>query len=242
MANRRMFSLEIVDTDAFLDMPASTRLLYYDLGMRADDDGFLQNAQKIARYTGAGADDLRLLAAKGYIIPFENGIVVIRHWHANNQIRKDRYKPTICSQEKAALTVSNNGAYERLQIWQPNGNHLETQVRLDKVRLAEGDARTREASSPAPPASEMMRRISDHQRAEQIIRRYGLPDNDPTLEAVLEDAEAHGWEKLEAALQTAALSNSRQKISVVFYRSILTAIPKEDAHARADPYANYPVF
>lgn len=106
-----------------------------------------------------------------------------------------------------------------------------------------GDARTREASSPAPPASEMMRRISDHQRAEQIIRRYGLPDNDPTLEAVLEDAEAHGWDKLEAALQKAALSNSRQKISVVFYRSILTAEPrKEKTGARADPYANYERF
>ena len=92
---------------------------------------------------------------------------------------------------------------------------------------------------PAPPASEMQTLRENHQYAEQLIRRYGLPDNDPTLEAVLEDAEAHGWEKLEAALQTAALSNSRQKISVVFYRSILTAEPrKEPAHARADPYAN----
>jgi len=241
MANRRMFSLEIVDTDAFLDMPASTRLLYYDLGMRADDDGFLQNAQKIARYTGAGADDLRLLAAKGYIIPFETGIVVIRHWHANNQIRKDRYKPTICSQEKAVLTISNNGAYERLSVWQPNGNHLETQSRIGQLS-SEEDTRTREASPPAPPASEMQTLRANHQHAEQLIRRYGLPDNDPTLEAVLEDAEKHGWEKLETALQTAALSNSRQKISVVFYRSILTAIPKEDAHARADPYANYERF
>lgn len=239
MANRRMFSLEIVDTDAFLDMPASTRLLYYDLGMRADDDGFLQNAQKIARYTGAGADDLRLLAAKGYIIPFENGIVVIRHWHANNQIRKDRYKPTICSQEKAVLTISNNGAYERLQIWQPNGNHLETQVRLGKVRLGEEDARARATSTP--PATEMQTLRDNHQHAEQLIRRYGLPDNDPTLDAVLEDAEKHGWERLEAALQEAALSNSRQRISVKFYRSILTATPKKE-DARGDPYANYDVF
>lgn len=96
---------------------------------------------------------------------------------------------------------------------------------------------------PAPPASEMQTLRENHRRAEQIIRRYGLPDNDLTLEAVLEDAEAHGWDKLEAALQTAALSNSRQKISVVFYRSILTAEPrKEKTGARADPYANYERF
>ena len=83
----------------------------------------------------------------------------------------------------------------------------------------------------------------NHQHAEHVIRRYGLPDNDPTLEAVLEDAEKHGWEQLEAALQKAALSNCRQNISVMFYRSILTAEPrKEQPNARADPYANYDVF
>ena len=90
-----MFSLQVVDTDHFLDMPATARLLFYDLGMRADDDGFLQNAQRIARATGAGKDDLALLVAKGYVIPFDSGVFVIRHWGVNNQIRRDRYHPNL---------------------------------------------------------------------------------------------------------------------------------------------------
>ena len=111
MANRRMFSLLVVDTDHFLDMPATARLLFYDLGMRADDDGFLQNAQRIARTTGAGKDDLALLVAKGYVIPFESGVYVIRHWGVNNQIRRDRYHGTLCTAEKAMLSLNAAGEY-----------------------------------------------------------------------------------------------------------------------------------
>ena len=108
MANKRMFSLSVIDTDKFLDMPVSSQLLYFHLGMRADDDGFVSSPKRIARTTNCGDDDLRILATKGYIIPFESGVVVIRHWRQNNQLRSDRYRETVCKNEKATLSIIDN--------------------------------------------------------------------------------------------------------------------------------------
>ena len=103
MASRRMFSLDIVDSDNFLDMPSSSRCLYYDLGMRADDDGFV-NSRKVIRLTNVTEDDLKILIAKKYVLPFKSGVVVITHWKRNNFIRGDRYQPTMYQQEKLQLT------------------------------------------------------------------------------------------------------------------------------------------
>ena len=111
MANRRMFSLDVVDTDTFLELPISSQALYFHLGMRADDDGFVSAPKKVTTIIGANQDDLKLLIAKGLIIRFENGIVVIRHWRQNNYIQKDRYKETVYQDQLAALSV-NNGIYE----------------------------------------------------------------------------------------------------------------------------------
>ena len=108
MAERRMFAKTIIDSDAFLDMPLSTQALYFHLSMRADDDGFINNPKKIQRMVGCSDDDLKLLCAKNFIIPFESGIVVIKHWRIHNYIRNDRYKPTTYADEKAQLTVKEN--------------------------------------------------------------------------------------------------------------------------------------
>ena len=107
MANKRMFSLDVVDTDKFLDMPATTQCLYFHLGMRADDDGFVSSPKKITKLANCGEDDLRVLASKGYIIPFESGIIVITHWKQNNNIKKDRYQATKCTKERQNLTLTN---------------------------------------------------------------------------------------------------------------------------------------
>lgn len=112
MAERRMFSKKIIDSDPFLDMPATARLLYYDLSMRADDDGFVNSPRKIIRMTGASEDDLRVLIAKQYVIPFESGVVVIKHWKIHNYIQSDRYKETMYLDEKALLSVTETKAYE----------------------------------------------------------------------------------------------------------------------------------
>ena len=111
MAQKRMFSLNVVDTDKFLEMPISSRLLYYELGMRADDDGFVDNWKKILMFTGLTNDDLKLLITKQFIIPFESGVIVIKHWRLNNYLQKDRTKPTIYQEELKQLGIDKNNVY-----------------------------------------------------------------------------------------------------------------------------------
>lgn len=132
MANRRMFSLDVVDTDLFLDLPISSQALYFHLGMRADDDGFISSPKRITSMIGAGPDDLKLLIAKGFVIALDGGIIVIRHWKQNNYIQTDRYKKTIY-QEQIALLELSNGIYNisdttRIQ----SVSEMETQDRLGK--------------------------------------------------------------------------------------------------------------
>lgn len=106
-----MFSLEVVDTDAFLDMPSSAQLLYFHLSVRADDDGFIANPKRIMRMIGSNEDDLKVLIAKKFIIPFDDGVCVIKHWRINNFIRKDIYKETKYLDLKRSLFIRANGAY-----------------------------------------------------------------------------------------------------------------------------------
>ena len=112
MAERRMFAKQIIDSDAFLDMPLSTQCLYFHLSMRADDEGFINNPKKIQRMIGASDDDLKVLISKNFIIPFESGIVVIKHWRIHNYIRGDRLQYT---EEKGFLEIKENGAYTLCQ-------------------------------------------------------------------------------------------------------------------------------
>ena len=103
MAERRMFSKVVIDSDTFLDMPLSAQALYFHLSMRADDDGFVSSPKRIQTYVGASTDDLKILLAKHFLIPFESGVVVIKHWKVHNYIQKDRYKETYYQAEKALL-------------------------------------------------------------------------------------------------------------------------------------------
>ena len=137
MAERRMFAKTIIDSDAFLDMPLSAQALYFHLSMRADDDGFLNNAKKIMRTIGANQNDYDLLVAKSFVIQFEDGICVIKHWRINNYLRNDRYKATIYEEQKAMLEIKPNGRYSLkdgvgIPLGIPNGYQMETQYRLGK--------------------------------------------------------------------------------------------------------------
>ena len=111
MAERRMFAKTIVTSDDFLDMPMSARCLYFTLGMFADDDGFVNNPKSIMRQVGASNDDMNLLIAKKYLIIFENGVIVIKHWRIHNYIRNDRYNETKYVEQKQTLFLDENKAY-----------------------------------------------------------------------------------------------------------------------------------
>ena len=142
MAERRMFAKTIVTSDAFLDMPASTRCLYFLLGMVADDDGFVNNPRSIMRQSGATVDDMNLLIAKRFILTFQSGVVVIKHWCIHNTIQKDRYKETKYLEEKATLALDGNKAYtEAVSEVYPeciqDVSIPEPQVRLGKDKLGE---------------------------------------------------------------------------------------------------------
>ena len=140
MAERRMFAKTIVTSDAFLDMPATTRCLYFLLGMVADDDGFVNNPRSIMRQSGSTVDDMNLLIAKRFILTFQSGVVVIKHWCIHNTIQKDRYKETKYLEEKALLMLDGNKAYtEADSALYPECIHdvsdSDTQVRLGKDNL-----------------------------------------------------------------------------------------------------------
>ena len=111
MAQKRMFTMKIVDSDAFLEMPLSTQCLYFHLNMRADDDGFIGNTKRIMKIIGASEDDLRLLIAKRFVLTFEDGVIVIKHWRMHNTLSRDRYAETSYTDEKKMLLLKDNGSY-----------------------------------------------------------------------------------------------------------------------------------
>jgi hypothetical protein len=137
MAEKRMFAKSIVDSDAFLDMPLSSQALYFHLGMRADDDGFINSAKKIQRMIGSADDDLRILIAKNFVIPFEDGVCVIKHWKIHNLIQKDRYKPTLYTDHFTKISLKNNKVYSMESQCIQDVSIVETicTPRLGKVRL-----------------------------------------------------------------------------------------------------------
>ena len=190
MAERRMFSKSVIDSDMFLDMPLSAQALYFHLSMRADDDGFVNNPKKIQRMVGASDDDCKILVAKKFIIPFESGIVVIRHWKIHNYIQKDRYKETVYLDEKSKISTDRTGAYvsePSPECIQPVSS-LDTQVRLGKDSIGkdrlgeESKAETEKKRKRfTPPTVEEVRAYC-HERKNGI---------DP--EAFIDYYTARGW-------------------------------------------------
>lgn len=167
MAQRRMFSPKIVSSDAFLDMPTSSRELYFQLGMYADDDGFI-NPRTIMRMIGASDDDLKVLIGKRFVIPFENGVVVIKHWKINNLIRKDFYQETLYLEQKNLLETKENGAYtEYVTEKLPTRSRRLGKVRLGKVNTVD---------TPL----QVLDQFKSNSLWEKIIKKY--PDRDYQLE------------------------------------------------------------
>jgi len=186
MANKRMFSLKVVDTDAFLDMPQSTQMLYFHLAMRGDDDGFVANPKKIMKMLGNNEDDIRILITKKFIIAFDSGVIVIKHWRIHNLIRQDRYTPTQYTKEKEMLITDEKTKKYSLNKGQtplcipndiPNGNQMVPQVRLGKVRLGNDSS------------------IDSPQNIEEIWKEMMLPFINNTAPATIIDFENYWRQK-----------------------------------------------
>jgi len=136
MAERRMFAKTIIDSDAFLDMPLSTQALYFHLSMRADDEGFVNNVKKIMRMVGASQDEINVLIGKRFILVFESGIIVIKHWKLHNYIRKDRLSKTKYTDEKKQMVIKENDVYSfKTDKCLTDVRQVTAEVRLGKVRL-----------------------------------------------------------------------------------------------------------
>ncbi|HGC8547404.1 TPA: DnaD domain-containing protein [Streptococcus agalactiae] len=133
MAQKRMFSNIITDTDRFLDMPASSQNLYFHLNMHADDDGFVDSPKRIMRNVGAGNDDMNVLLSKKFVLNFDSGLILIKDWKIHNVIRKDMYKPTVYTEEKSQIIVDDTKSYQFRNEYVPQ-NRLDKN-RLDKNRL-----------------------------------------------------------------------------------------------------------
>ncbi len=132
-----MISTQIISSDAFLDMPMSSQLLYFHLVMAGDDDGFVGNPRKITKVIGANEDDFKILLAKRFILTFESGVIVIKHWLIHNSIRGDRYHPTQYQDERKLIITKENKAYtEKIDVRQPIGNQRLPEVKLSKVKLS----------------------------------------------------------------------------------------------------------
>ena len=187
MAERRMFAKTIIDSDAFIDMPISARLLYYDLAMRADDDGFVNSPKKIMKFVGASVDDMNVLIARQFIIPYESGVVVIKHWKIHNYIQRDRYKPTRYQEEMGNLTVKNNAYYieDLTEVSDLDTEciqdvyNLDTQDRLDKNknRIESTRVRARAELPPENSENDSSENIKPENSKKPIRHKYGAYKN-----------------------------------------------------------------
>lgn len=207
MAERRMIAKSIIKSDRFLDMPATTQCLYFHLLLEADDDGFINAPKSIMRVIGAKDDDMRVLQAKGYIIPFESGVIVIKHWRLHNSLRKDRYNPNPqLENERKQLVVVDNKEYQLATNWQPDGNQLATsgiplvatgKDRLGKDRL--GKDREEEKEGPSA-ACDILKAYGDN------IHPVSSPVEAEKLKTLV---DTHGETFVAKAIERAVMRNKR---------------------------------
>ena len=206
MANKRMFSIDVTETDTFLEMPLTAQALYFHLAMRGDDDGFVSNPRSIMRFTGCNENDLKTLAESGYIITFRSGVIVISDWKVNNYLRGDRYKPTTFQNELSMLTETANKRYvlesrnQRSTVGIPNSNQMETQYSTEKNRVVVDTATTAAGSRTDSDLAEI---VHHFERVIGIFPRSAL-------DKLQRWREVYPAEIIRAAIDEAAENNVRK--------------------------------
>lgn len=225
MAERRMFAKTIIDSDAFLDMPTTSQLLYFHLSMRADDDGFVNKPKSVMRMVGCKEDDLKLLFVKKFLIPFESGIVVIKHWKIHNYIAKDRYTETKYKEEKSLLQLDENKAYTQATtpciqpVYEPG-----TQVRLGKVSLGKESIEDIPGSDepPAQPKKPTKHKYGEFQKV--LL-------TDPEFEKLAEDFGADLRDKaisfLDAYIEEKGYKSKSHNLAI--RRWVMDAVKENEA-------------
>ena len=213
MAERRMFAKTIIDSDAFLEMPTTSQLLYFHLSMRADDDGFVNKPKSLMRMVGCKDDDLKLLFVKKFLIPFESGVVVIKHWKIHNYIRKDTYTETKYKEEKATLELDENSAYRLadvspLQLRDDSVTIPSTQDRLGKVSTGK-DSVGEDIDEAAPPKT--------------MRHKYGLYENvlltDEDFQKLQEEFPNDCFERIERLSEYIASTGKKYKSHLATIRA-----------------------
>jgi hypothetical protein len=188
MAQRRMFSMGIMDSDAFLDMPTTSQLLYVHLGMRADDEGFIGNPKSVMRVMGASEDDLKILMAKRFVLSFESGVIVMKHWRMHNTIRMDRFAPTVYREEREKLRIKPNRSYTFSEDGVPlapigvySGNQMAT--RLPQVKLSKDNINRN--------TEDVLKNMEIRNATEELRKKYKPAFKEETFQRSYEKNGAH---------------------------------------------------
>lgn len=204
MAERRMFAKSVISSDSFLDMPASAQLLYFHLSLMADDDGFINNPRRIQRMVGCSVDDLESLIEKRFLISFESGVVVIRHWRMNNQIRCDRYKPSIFP-EKSLIVLDEGMVYELSSECQSVGIPLVYQM---DTQYSIGQDRSVQDSSVQDSSGQDR---AGEDRSAEVTKNADVPSVPPAEELSVEDIVGMYHEICKSYPRVTAMSKSRSR-------------------------------
>ena len=236
MAEKRMFSKQIIDSDAFLDMPLSTQALYFHLNMRADDDGFIDSPKKIMKMIGCSGDDLKILLGKRYILSFESGVIVIKHWRIHNTLQKDRYKETTYLEEKSLLELKKNKSYtensdlisvqdKMFPICIQNVSKVEAQIRLDKNSI--------DKDISCSPEDERL--IASKENFEKIYALY--PKKTGKAKALEYYMQWHKGRKLSGFDKAIKLTNKQMYLATMKY-----VAEKKDSETDLQYYKGFDVF
>lgn len=225
MANRRMFSRDVVMTDDFLDLPSTTKALYFFLNLEADDDGFVGNPKTIMRLVGATKEDMKLLIEGNYVLLFNSGVVVITDWTEHNSIRKDRKKPTRFTEEMQQIALVEGNKYQWLSDVQPTDNQLTTKCqtngcigeeRIGEDRIGEdrrGEVREEKQPTTTPPLNQDL--VNLYQSFEAEIGRPLSPLQTQDLQYMLEDFNA------DVILEALKEAVSQGKANFAYIKAIL---------------------
>ena len=179
MAKKRMFRLDVLETDAFMDMPLTTQALYFHLNLRADDDGFVANPKMITRNIGASMDDLNLLIAKRFVLLFEDGVIVIKHWRLHNNLTTNRYQETKFIEDKSFLLIKDNGAYSL--------DHGEPIDDTHYIEVGKRETRQRRATVSSKTAKDKIRIDKNRLDKNSIDKNTVYYPNDELLDNTFKD-------------------------------------------------------